>query len=360
MGSRKGLALLLAAAVLASAAQASSVDVRVLSSTDDAEQLPDHSMYLNSSDLELTYDGGTQVVGVRWLLGVPSGATVTAAWVQFSAKEPQSEATSLSFQAQAADDAPSFAFGTDNISARPRTLAFASWQPPAWSSGLAGPDQRTPDLSAVVQEVVSRPGWAGHLALIITGTGHRTAWAWDGDPSQAPLLHVEYSSALLEPFTVAYYTVPAFQAAADTLCDGPGAPEVMGSVEIWWWPMGGSPYLRGIKNVAGLEGQRDTLHVPVSPMGLAKVVAIDAAGNRACETESDWVGFNESGAVGVGTPPLPHLLPRGPMFWFDIAGRRIRELDGLTYDQVRDRGHSGVLLARPVDGRHGRKLVILH
>jgi hypothetical protein len=43
--------------------------------------------------------------------------------------------------------------------------------------GAAGPDQRTPEIRAVVQEVVSRPNWsAGNaLAIIITGTGHRTA-----------------------------------------------------------------------------------------------------------------------------------------------------------------------------------------
>jgi hypothetical protein len=59
--------------------------------------------------------------------------------------------------------------------------------------GAAGPDQRTPEIRAVVQEVVSRPNWsAGNaLAIIITGTGHRTAEAYDGVRTAAPLLHVE-------------------------------------------------------------------------------------------------------------------------------------------------------------------------
>ncbi len=57
-----------------------------------------------------------------------------------------------------------------------------------------GLDRRRPDLSAVIQEMVDRPGWASRnsLALIIAGTGHRTAKAFEGDGAGAPLLHVEY------------------------------------------------------------------------------------------------------------------------------------------------------------------------
>ena len=32
------------------------------------------------------------------------------------------------------------------------------------------------------------------VALIITGTGHRTARAYDGKPTGAPLLHLEYTT----------------------------------------------------------------------------------------------------------------------------------------------------------------------
>jgi hypothetical protein len=46
----------------------------------------------------------------------------------------------------------------------------------------------------VIQEIVGRPGWAsGHsLVLIISGTGHREAEAYEGAAAAAPLLHVEY------------------------------------------------------------------------------------------------------------------------------------------------------------------------
>jgi PKD repeat protein len=195
------VALALACASLLLAAQAANAqttfEVRVAASLDDAEQFADSSMYVNSSDLELIHDTSDQTVGMRWnALPVPAGATITAAWIQFSSKESQSEATTLNFHAQAADNAPAFATSRYNIGSRPRTAAVVTWSPPAWTSGQIGAGQQTPDLKAVIQEVVSRPGWASgnSIVIIVDGTGHRTAWAWDGNTLQAPLLHVEYTT----------------------------------------------------------------------------------------------------------------------------------------------------------------------
>jgi hypothetical protein len=61
---------------------------------------------------------------------------------------------------------------------------------------VAGADQRTPNLTAVVQEIVSRPGWASGnaLAVLVSGSGKRVAEACDGLLQAAPLLHVEYTA----------------------------------------------------------------------------------------------------------------------------------------------------------------------
>ena len=57
----------------------------------------------------------------------------------------------------------------------------------------SGPEQQTPDLSAVVQEVVDRVGWANGnaMAFMMSGTGKRTAEAYQGGE---PMLHVTYIS----------------------------------------------------------------------------------------------------------------------------------------------------------------------
>ena len=70
-----------------------------------------------------------------------------------------------------------------------------AWAVAPWNTvGDAGLDQRSPDLTTVLQEIVDRPGWASGnaVAFLITGSGARTAEAYNGDSSRAPLIHVEY------------------------------------------------------------------------------------------------------------------------------------------------------------------------
>ncbi|MEE8551237.1 MAG: hypothetical protein V3T08_08305, partial [Gemmatimonadota bacterium] len=66
-----------------------------------------------------------------------------------------------------------------------------------WSSpGAVGPAQQTPDLRAVIEEIVNGDGWSANqwLVLIISGTGERVAESYKGAGAGAPLLHVEYTN----------------------------------------------------------------------------------------------------------------------------------------------------------------------
>jgi len=175
------------------------LEVRVAASSDDAEESASGSMSLTSSDLELVYDGSNQTVGLRFNgISIPRGATIVNAYIQFQVDEAQSEVTALTIQGQTADNATTFTSTSRNISSRSRTTASVAWSPAPWTTvGVNGPDQRTPNLAAVIQELVNRSAWTSgnSLAIIITGTGHRTARAYDGVPAAAPLLHVDYSTA---------------------------------------------------------------------------------------------------------------------------------------------------------------------
>ena len=174
------------------------VEVRVATGNDDAEENAAGAVNLTSSDLELVFDKSTQTVGLRFgSVAVPRGAEVTAAWLQFTVDETGSASTALTLAGEASDNALPFAKTTRNVSARPRTSSSVavSWSPQPWTVvGQAGPDQRTPGLAAVVQEIVGRPGWASGNAVVIvlTGSGKRTAVAYNGRASTAPLLHIEY------------------------------------------------------------------------------------------------------------------------------------------------------------------------
>ena len=172
-------------------------EVRVAASSDDAEEKSTGRVSTNNSDLELTYDRGNQTVGMRFSgTAIPKGATIVNAYIQFQTDETQSVATSLAIQGEDTDNAGAFSTLTRNISSRTRTTAAVAWSPPAWTTvGEAGPDQRTPDIASVIQEIVNRPGWSSDnaMVLIITGTGERVAESYDGSSAGAPLLHVEFT-----------------------------------------------------------------------------------------------------------------------------------------------------------------------
>ncbi|MGR0482319.1 MAG: CehA/McbA family metallohydrolase [Candidatus Electronema sp. V4] len=178
----------------------STVSARVAAGSDDAEQQQTGGVVtLNSSDLELVYDTtttGNQYVGMRFAnLGIPQGATITNAYIQFTVDETNSGTTSLTIKGQAADNAATFTTALNNISSRPTTTASVTWAPVAWSTvGQAGAGQQTPDLKDIVQEIVNRSGWSANngMAIIITGTGERTAEAYEGSASQAAQLVVTY------------------------------------------------------------------------------------------------------------------------------------------------------------------------
>ncbi len=171
---------------------------RVSASSDDAEEKSSGNVNIDSSDLELVFDGSNQEVGMRFTdINIPQGATITNAYIQFTVDETENIESSLTIQGQNEDDAEAFKSVKHNISIRDKTSAAVSWSPPEWLTvGVAGADQQTPDISLVVQEIVNRSGWnsGNALVIIITGTGKRTAESFDGGGiTEAPTLHIEYS-----------------------------------------------------------------------------------------------------------------------------------------------------------------------
>ena len=173
------------------------IQTRISTTADDAEETATGRVRLGSSDLEMTeQDDGAQVIGMRFRdIAIPRGATIDSASIQFQTDEVDRNATTLEVRAQAADNASPFTTGSRNVSQRPTTSARVGWSPPAWPTvGAAGADQRTPDLTSLVQEVTNRTGWRSGNALvfIVRGSGKRTAESFDGTPAAAPALRITY------------------------------------------------------------------------------------------------------------------------------------------------------------------------
>jgi hypothetical protein len=171
-------------------------DFPVAVGTDDAEQLASTSVNITSTDLDMMLDGTAvqSAVGLRFAnVTLPPGAAIVSASVQFRSDEAHSDATSLLIQGQAADNPPSFTTAKNNITSRARTAASVAWNPAPWlTTSETGPNEKTTDLVAIVQELVSRPGWASGNAvvLIITGSGKRVADSFEG--SAPAVLRVVY------------------------------------------------------------------------------------------------------------------------------------------------------------------------
>ncbi|HET6443307.1 MAG TPA: putative Ig domain-containing protein [candidate division Zixibacteria bacterium] len=174
-----------------------SVDVRIAQSDDDVEELvPSGTVDLTSTDVELGDDPGNnedQTGGLRFQnVYLPQGASITAAYLEFETDEVDTAATVVSIWAQASDDAPAFSSTLYDVTTRATTTASVPWDIPSWNT--VNELHQSPDLTTLVQEVVDRPGWSAgsSMVFVISGTGSRTAESFNGEPTAAALLHVEF------------------------------------------------------------------------------------------------------------------------------------------------------------------------
>jgi len=180
-------------------ASAVDLDVRVSNGNDDAEErVSNGDMSLGSSDLEMVWDGYEQIIGIRFRnVTIPVGAVITSAKITFRADGSESNATSLIIHGEDEDDCLVFSSTDDDISDRTKTTASVSWNNVApWNNNSY---YDSPDLTSIVQEIVSRGGWGSGNAMTFiisnngASSGQRRADTYNETTTRAPLLHVEYT-----------------------------------------------------------------------------------------------------------------------------------------------------------------------
>jgi hypothetical protein len=170
----------------------------VRSSSDDAEESASGTVSFTDELLELVYNSSNQIVGIRFKgLSIPQGSIIIDAYIQFYTAAVDTNQTSLFIFGQADANPVSFNRSKMSISTRPLTISWVEWKPVGWINvNEAGENQRTSDLSPIIQELVNQPTWVSGNAMvfIISGTGKRTAYSYNGQPQMAPMLHIEYIS----------------------------------------------------------------------------------------------------------------------------------------------------------------------
>lgn len=173
--------------------------ITVATGNDDAEEtISSGNMSLSSTDLDLIDDGGStpQAVGLRFsAIAIPRNATIRSAYIQFTSQAIDSAVCSLVIKGQAISTAPTFTTTASNITGRTTTSASVAWNPDPWTAAdLNGIDQRTTEIKTIIQEIVNRADWNSGQAmgLILTGTGTRRAYAYNGSAAKAPQLVITY------------------------------------------------------------------------------------------------------------------------------------------------------------------------
>jgi len=179
---------------------------RISNDADDVEEaVTSGSIDMASSDLEMPYEntgkGNPQIIGVRFTgIPIPKGATITEAWVRFQVDEDKggTEPVNLIIEGELSPNPAAFSSTSGNVSSRPRTTAKVQWSVPNWTTvGDHGPDQTTPNIASIIQEIVNQNGWASSAIVLMfrdnpanPSTGVRCAVAGPGD--DAVLLHIDY------------------------------------------------------------------------------------------------------------------------------------------------------------------------
>lgn len=184
---------------------------QVAADLDNIEEWEADGETYSSTDLEMLYDGGEQLIGVRFdNLTIPPGSTINSAFIRFIVDASQTGAVAVDIHGEDVDDATQFEIGsgTFDVSGRTKTTATVNWN--VGGSGAAeNTAVDTSDISAIVQEIVDRGGWVSGNAMVFifsnpSTTNFREFESYDGEPADAPKIFINYTppaDVILSPST---------------------------------------------------------------------------------------------------------------------------------------------------------------
>lgn len=160
---------------------------------DDAAQGASPPANLTANQLGL----GQNTIGLRFQkLGVPPGATITSARIQFTSAGASSQNTTLQIHMVNSPNAAPFGPPAGDLGALPLIAQRVDWEPGPWDqAGEAEANELTADLASLVQVIVNEPTYTpdSAVAFIIKGDGLRRARAFEANSPSPPYLTVQYS-----------------------------------------------------------------------------------------------------------------------------------------------------------------------
>jgi hypothetical protein len=169
--------------------------VSVCSIEDDVEEYLENGkliMYLDSTDLEMTWDEVDQLVGLRFAgVDLPRNAIIESAKLCFWAERTERIQTDLNIFGIDEANVSKFIPLAGDLSRRKRTSQHVGWTVPPWTRGEP---YESVGIEPIVQHLVSAEQWnpGQAMAFIISGTGQRVATAYDGNIHFGPMLKIKY------------------------------------------------------------------------------------------------------------------------------------------------------------------------
>lgn len=186
-----------------------SIDEQVGASADDCLYYENAGSPVFSTTSSFQTAGGSGVGlrknggGMRFqTVAIPQGATIGEAYLTLRCGYATSGTVCRTrIRGEDVDDAAAFSTRT-NYLGRTRITAYVDWDNiPAWTVDT---NYNSPDIKTVIQEIIDREGWASGNDMVIFWDDHddrsdenayceRYARSYNGSPTYAPKIHIEYT-----------------------------------------------------------------------------------------------------------------------------------------------------------------------
>lgn len=171
------------------------------SSENDGYELS-NSVNLSSDDVYISYSTSPVTSAFRFTdLNIPQGADITSAYIKFTSAQYEVSSTSMTIAAELSSNSSELTNSNSSLSAKTLTTAQTDWSSDN-EFPSSGEEFNTPDMSAVIQEIVDQSTWCGGNALtvVLNAIGDSTASArkvvgYDDGSGNQPQLVVEYDQS---------------------------------------------------------------------------------------------------------------------------------------------------------------------
>lgn len=208
-------------------------------------------------------------------IDVPQGATILSAYLEV--RNRLGTGIACTIYGEASDNAPDFSDNPDILS-RTLTTAFAEWLQDFMGVGY----KPSPDISAIVQEIVDRPGWTPGGAMVFPlialvsfigdlGVVQEEIAAFENSLGTPAILHIEYEA---EGGGETVTASAELQGSSSALASGNSA--VSGSASFSAELSGASQSLLSLSSPASLSGS--ALSVALGTLELVSQALLSGSG----------------------------------------------------------------------------------